>query len=93
MTLRISRGFSRRRFLSTTGAGAIGALAMPYLIRAADRPVVTTGVQTGDLGADGGVVVKRQNLHQQGGPDLLLRVDPELRIEEACPRQAAGAAP
>ncbi len=31
MTFRISR----RRFLSTAGTGAIGALAMPYLSRAA----------------------------------------------------------
>jgi alkaline phosphatase D len=51
MTIRISRnvaaGFSRRRFLSTaaaTGAGALGAIAMPYLSRAADRPQITHGV-------------------------------------------------
>ena len=59
MTFRISRGLSRRRFLSTAGAGAIGALAMPYLSRAADRPIVTSGVQSGDVGADGGVVWAR----------------------------------
>ena len=48
MTIRISRsvarGLSRRRFLSTaaaTGAGALGAIAMPYLSRAADRPQIT----------------------------------------------------
>jgi alkaline phosphatase D len=57
MTIRIprqfSRGLSRRRFLSTaaaTGAGAFGAIAMPYLSRAADRPVITHGVQSGDVG-------------------------------------------
>ena len=55
MTFRISR----RRFLSTTGSGAIGALAMPYLSRAADRPLITHGVQSGDVGADGGVVWAR----------------------------------
>src|SRR5881275_39578 len=40
--------FSRRRFL-TTSAGALGAIAMPHLSRAADRPVVTHGVQSGDV--------------------------------------------
>ena len=65
MTFRISRGLSRRRFLSTAGAGAIGALAMPYLSRAADRPVVTSGVQSGDIGADGGVVWARADRPSQ----------------------------
>ena len=48
MTIKIPRknlrGLSRRRFLSTagaTGAGALGAIAMPYLSRAADRPQIT----------------------------------------------------
>ena len=59
MTFRISRGLSRRRFLATAGASAIGALAMPYLSRAADRPFVTSGVQSGDIAADGGVVWAR----------------------------------
>ena len=65
MTFRISRGLSRRRFLSTAGAGAISALAMPYLSRAADRPVVTSGVQSGDIGADGGVVWARADRPSQ----------------------------
>src|SRR6185295_14234799 len=65
MTFRISRRFSRRRFLSTAGAGAIGALAMPYLSRAADRPVVTSGVQSGDVGTDGGVVWARADRPSQ----------------------------
>ena len=39
-----------------TGAGALGAIAMPYLSRAADRPRITHGVQSGDVGADGGTV-------------------------------------
>jgi alkaline phosphatase D len=72
MTIRIShnsaRGLSRRRFLSTaaaTGAGALGALAMPYLSRAADRPQITHGVQSGDVGADGGVVWARADRPSQ----------------------------
>jgi alkaline phosphatase D len=62
MTLMIprktSRVLSRRRFLATS-AGALGAIAMPYLSRAADRPQITHGVQSGDVGADGGVVWAR----------------------------------
>ena len=59
---------SRRRFLSTaaaTGAGALGAIAMPYLSRAADRPQITHGVQSGDVGADGGVVWARADRPSQ----------------------------
>src|SRR5437773_351132 len=52
MTIR----FSRRRFLSSTGAAALGAIAMPYLSRAADRPQITCGVQSGDVSTDGGMV-------------------------------------
>src|SRR5258708_14606298 len=54
-----ANALSRRRFLSTAGAGAIGVVAMPYLSRAADRPQITHGVQSGDVGADGGVVWAR----------------------------------
>ena len=55
MTIRISR----RRLLTTAAATGIGALAIPYLSRAADRPQITHGVQSGDVGADGGVVWAR----------------------------------
>ena len=58
----IPRRISRRRFLSTAaaaGAGAWCTIAMPHLSRAADRPQVTHGVQSGDVGADGGVVWAR----------------------------------
>src|ERR1700728_2806746 len=59
---------SRRRFLSsaaTTGAGALGAIAMPYLSRAADRPRIAHGVQSGDVSADGGVVWARADRPSQ----------------------------
>src|ERR1700688_670455 len=72
MTIKIPsknlRGLSRRRFLSTaaaTGAGAFGAIAVPYLSRAADRPQITHGVQSGDVGADGGVVWARADRPSQ----------------------------
>ena len=68
MTFRIARSLraiSRRRFLSTAGAGAVGVLAMPHLSRAADRPIVTSGVQSGDVSADGGVVWARADRPSQ----------------------------
>src|SRR3979411_2666896 len=72
MTIKIPRKnlcrLSRRRFLSTaaaTGAGALRAIAMPYLSRAADRPQTTHGVQSGDVGADGGVVWARADRPSQ----------------------------
>src|SRR3979490_2381595 len=61
MTIRISR----RRFLSSTAAAGAGVIAMPYLSRAADRPVITHGVQSGDVGADGGVVWARADRPSQ----------------------------
>src|SRR5258705_6524493 len=60
MTIR----FSRRRFLSTS-AGLFGTIAMPYLSRSADRPQITHGVQSGDMGADGGVVWARADRPSQ----------------------------
>src|SRR5450755_172547 len=56
---------SRRRFLSTTAATSFATLAMPYLSRAADRPQITHGVQSGDVGADGGVVWARADRPSQ----------------------------
>ena len=57
---------------------------MPYLSRAADRPAVTHGVQSGDVSADGGVVWARADRPVadagRGGDD---------RILQGCPRAAA----
>lgn len=58
MTLRITR----RRFLTTAAAGGMTAasgIAMPFLSRAADRPMVSHGVQSGDVNVDSGVVWAR----------------------------------
>jgi alkaline phosphatase D len=57
--------FSRRRFLSTAAMTGVSTLAMPYLSRAADRPLVTHGVQSGDVGVDGGVVWARADRPSQ----------------------------
>ena len=56
---------SRRRLLSTAAATGVSTLAMPYLSRAADRPLLTHGVQSGDTGIDGGVVWARADRPSQ----------------------------
>src|SRR5204862_8335214 len=62
-TLRSGAILSRRRLLaSASAAGAltlIGGVARPYLSRAADRPRVTHGIQSGDISGGGGVVWAR----------------------------------
>src|SRR5262245_43263517 len=61
MTVRIS--VSRRRLLATAAAStaisAIGGVAHPYLSRAADRPLITHGVQSGDVSVDSAVIWAR----------------------------------
>src|SRR5580692_1376238 len=59
-----SRRISRRRFIKY-GAAAASLVAMPGLSRAADRPAVTHGVQSGDVSADGGVVWARADRPSQ----------------------------
>jgi alkaline phosphatase D len=61
MTIRIT--MSRRRLLGTAAATAgltlASGIARPYLSRAADRPAITHGIQSGDVSVDGGVVWAR----------------------------------
>ena len=47
--------FTRRQALMGTAALA-GGLAMPGLVRAASRPMLTHGVQSGDVAHDGAVI-------------------------------------
>ncbi|WP_284735672.1 alkaline phosphatase D family protein [Dongia deserti] len=57
-----SRPKSRRTFLKVASAGALmipAGLAMPRLSRAVSRPVVTHGLQAGDVGVDHGVIWAR----------------------------------
>src|SRR4030081_244454 len=61
MTIKISR----RRLLTTAAATGVSAIAMPYLSRAADRPQITHGVQSGDVSTDGGVVWARADRPSQ----------------------------
>jgi alkaline phosphatase D len=55
--------FTRRRLLTTAAASAAlsvaGGIARPYLSRAADRPVISHGIQSGDVSVDSGVVWAR----------------------------------
>ncbi len=63
MTIRIGSAATRRRFLATSAAATafttVGGIARPFISRANDRPVITHGVQSGDVSADSGVVWAR----------------------------------
>jgi len=64
VTLRLSR----RRFLTTAAAGTFttaSGIALPYVSRAADRPMVSHGVQSGDVNTDSGVVWARADRPSQ----------------------------
>jgi alkaline phosphatase D len=54
---------NRRRLLATAGASAVATgfdgIARPYLSRAADRPVITHGIQSGDVSVDSAMVWAR----------------------------------
>ncbi|MCX7308777.1 MAG: alkaline phosphatase D family protein, partial [Afipia sp.] len=45
--------------MSLAGAGGLGAIARPYLSRAADRPIISGGLQSGDVTQDSAVVWAR----------------------------------
>ncbi len=61
MTIKISR----RRFVSTASAAALGSLAAPFLSRAADRPLMPQGVQSGDVNTDSAMVWSRADRPSQ----------------------------
>jgi alkaline phosphatase D len=54
---------SRRQWLlrsaATCAVAGLGSLARPYLSRAADRPLITSGIQSGDVSADSAVIWAR----------------------------------
>lgn len=50
---------SRRRFLATAAASTAIGIGKPYLSRAADRPLVTHGIQCGDVSVDSAVIWAR----------------------------------
>ena len=57
------QGLSRRQLLvrsaATCAVAGLGSLARPYLSRAADRPLITSGIQSGDVSADSAVIWAR----------------------------------
>jgi len=59
--MRFSRNLSRRTFVKhlTAAATTCGGIFMPSLSRAADRPVLTHGLQSGDVSPTSGVVWAR----------------------------------
>ena len=63
VTMRHGASLTRRRLLTTVASSAaitaLGGIAKPYLSRAADRPRITHGIQSGDVSVDSGVVWAR----------------------------------
>src|SRR5499433_1127337 len=61
--MRSGASLTRRRFLTTAASSvamaAAGGIAKPALSRAADRPVITHGVQSGDVSLDSAIVWAR----------------------------------
>ena len=55
IAIRAKRGLTRRHLLvrsaATIALGGLGSLAKPYLSRAADRPAIACGIQSGDVSA------------------------------------------
>ena len=79
--------YHRRRFDRVTAGGD---LAKPYLSRAADRPRITHGIQSGDVSLDCGVVWARADRPARMLVDIAttdsFRSDPPGRLR----RRAAG---
>jgi alkaline phosphatase D len=63
MAIRIRPALTRRHVLATGAAATafttIGGIAHPFISRANDRPLITHGVQSGDVSADSGVIWAR----------------------------------
>jgi alkaline phosphatase D len=61
--LRTGAPLTRRRFLTTAASSAAitaaGGIARPFISRADDRPVITHGIQSGDVSLDSGTVWAR----------------------------------
>src|SRR3954467_1805852 len=47
------------RSASTIAAASLGSIATPYLSRAADRPLIASGIQSGDVASDSAVIWAR----------------------------------
>src|SRR5438105_8887440 len=63
IAIRAGQGLSRRQLLVRSAAtftvAGLGSLARPYLSRATDRPLIASGIQSGDVSADSAVIWAR----------------------------------
>src|SRR5438045_3333571 len=63
IAIRAGQAVNRRQWLvrsaATCAVAGVGSLARPYLSRAADRPLITSGIQSGDVSADSAVIWAR----------------------------------
>jgi len=63
IAIRAAQTVNRRQLLvrsaATIAVAGIGSLARPYLSRAADRPLITSGIQSGDVSVDSAVIWAR----------------------------------
>jgi alkaline phosphatase D len=63
ISIRAARGLTRRQLLvrsaSTAALAGLGSLAKPHLSRAADRPQIGCGLQSGDVTTDSAVIWAR----------------------------------
>ena len=63
IAIRAGQSLNRRQWLvrsaTTCAVAGLGSLARPYLSRAADRPLITSGIQSGDVSADSAVIWAR----------------------------------
>jgi alkaline phosphatase D len=63
IAIRAGQGLNRRQLLvrsaATCAVAGLGSVARPYLSRAADRPLMTSGIQSGDVSAHSAVIWAR----------------------------------
>src|SRR5437764_3058080 len=60
IAIRAKQALTRRQLLVRSAATlAVASLARPYLSRAADRPLVASGIQSGDVSAESAVIWAR----------------------------------
>jgi alkaline phosphatase D len=63
IAIRAKQGLTRRQLLvrsaSTAALAGLGAIARPYLSRAADRPAIACGIQSGDVSTDSAMIWAR----------------------------------
>ena len=63
IAIKTNRGLTRRQLLvrsaATIAMGSLGSIARPHLSRAADRPAIACGIQSGDVSANSAVIWAR----------------------------------